>query len=656
MLAGHAWSADGVFFADAGCSPGAQAHRQPVAHGRATGQDDAGKQGKSGGTVDHDPLFHVAPLQYGKTALHYACMNGHPAIAQILLMYGADPFHRDNEFSTPLDDATDHGHHHIVAQIQERIPEIQLPAEPDPPQLKHASSDTLEVEWKVPALDSAVSDGPRQISMYRLQLAKLEGTFVPDADSREWRTVSKRVSSRHCRIRGLRPNQSFVTRVSAGNQFGWGPWSDASEIMRTHESAPTKPSPPSSAESDEESSSWEEPKRAGDASHRKRSASPLRPGGSFHGFPSGALDATGFVMAAAGDESSRGMMFSKPEFLAADQQPPLARARPASAGLSPREMMPPTPGTLAGTVEKTGGILFPTAGGGTRPRRPKTGSVEPSGAEENGRPLSARAATQSRVGPSASPVNVPLEATGTVDDVDDAPPFLDGTDSDLPSRQGAMFWGRAHPTAMDPTKARAPSGAEFIREQARAEVGMDAGQPPARTKPPVDSSKAMAALKEELSVVKTAKQVSDRRANASDRKARQLQNQVDQLRAKLGTHRGEAKLLEGLKLSDLEALEAELEQGLRAVRAERNSRIRHADETKLCLVCSSRPRNALLLPCKHLCLCQECSRAMFDVAEREARTIAARASASGSSMHPDAGKALCPVCHQVCSEFMAVSF
>ncbi|KAA0172335.1 hypothetical protein FNF27_02489 [Cafeteria roenbergensis] len=176
------------------------------------------------------PAQPMTANKLGKTALHYACMGGHHAIAQVLLMYGADPFAKDSEQSTPLDDAAANGHDHIIAQMQMRLPEIRLPSVPDPPRLQLSTVDMLEVRWDPPADDEP--DGPRRVEAYGLQLARIEGGRMPSGEA-AWRTVGRRVASRHCRIRGLRPGHAFVTRVAASNKFGWGRWSEASEVMWT---------------------------------------------------------------------------------------------------------------------------------------------------------------------------------------------------------------------------------------------------------------------------------------------------------------------------------------------------------------------------------------------------------------------------------------
>ncbi|XP_034182656.1 mitochondrial E3 ubiquitin protein ligase 1 [Osmia lignaria lignaria] len=53
----------------------------------------------------------------------------------------------------------------------------------------------------------------------------------------------------------------------------------------------------------------------------------------------------------------------------------------------------------------------------------------------------------------------------------------------------------------------------------------------------------------------------------------------------------------------------ELRQSLAASRKERRQRVRDTDlrEDQLCVVCRTNPREIILLPCGHVCLCEDCS-------------------------------------------------
>ncbi|OAD58321.1 Mitochondrial ubiquitin ligase activator of nfkb 1 [Eufriesea mexicana] len=56
-------------------------------------------------------------------------------------------------------------------------------------------------------------------------------------------------------------------------------------------------------------------------------------------------------------------------------------------------------------------------------------------------------------------------------------------------------------------------------------------------------------------------------------------------------------------------LAEELRQSLAASRRERRQRVRDTDlrEDQLCVVCRTNPREIILLPCGHVCLCEDCS-------------------------------------------------
>lgn len=53
----------------------------------------------------------------------------------------------------------------------------------------------------------------------------------------------------------------------------------------------------------------------------------------------------------------------------------------------------------------------------------------------------------------------------------------------------------------------------------------------------------------------------------------------------------------------------ELKQSLAASRKERRQRVRDIDlrEDQLCVVCRTNPREIILLPCGHVCICEDCA-------------------------------------------------
>ena len=56
-------------------------------------------------------------------------------------------------------------------------------------------------------------------------------------------------------------------------------------------------------------------------------------------------------------------------------------------------------------------------------------------------------------------------------------------------------------------------------------------------------------------------------------------------------------------------LAEELEEALAASRRSRRQRVRDKDlrEQELCVVCRTNPREIILLPCGHVCLCEDCA-------------------------------------------------
>lgn len=54
---------------------------------------------------------------------------------------------------------------------------------------------------------------------------------------------------------------------------------------------------------------------------------------------------------------------------------------------------------------------------------------------------------------------------------------------------------------------------------------------------------------------------------------------------------------------------SELEKSLEETRKERRQMVREKDlrDEQLCVVCRTNPREIILLPCGHVCLCEDCS-------------------------------------------------
>jgi ankyrin repeat protein len=66
---------------------------------------------------------------YGRSALHYAALDGHLAIAKRLLEGGADVTLRDDEGKTAIDIAREYGYSEVVALLSE--PRYAMETEPN---------------------------------------------------------------------------------------------------------------------------------------------------------------------------------------------------------------------------------------------------------------------------------------------------------------------------------------------------------------------------------------------------------------------------------------------------------------------------------------------------------------------------------------------
>ena len=64
-----------------------------------------------------------------------------------------------------------------------------------------------------------------------------------------------------------------------------------------------------------------------------------------------------------------------------------------------------------------------------------------------------------------------------------------------------------------------------------------------------------------------------------------------------------------IKDKEEQRLANELRKSLEESRKERRQRVRDKDlrEDQICVVCRTNPREIILLPCGHVCLCEDCS-------------------------------------------------
>jgi hypothetical protein len=161
--------------------------------------------------------------KYGKTALHYACGNGHAVIAQVLLLYGADARQRDAASRTAVDEASESGFDDLVDELLAKLPGAMLPRKPGAPLvIKVDSSGGLVLVWEPAPSAGGVGTG---VTAYRVQVA----LAAPPNGARRWQTVVSDAVGTTYTLRGLTPHAAVVARVSANNAYGWGEPSEPSE-------------------------------------------------------------------------------------------------------------------------------------------------------------------------------------------------------------------------------------------------------------------------------------------------------------------------------------------------------------------------------------------------------------------------------------------
>ena len=70
--------------------------------------------------------------------------------------------------------------------------------------------------------------------------------------------------------------------------------------------------------------------------------------------------------------------------------------------------------------------------------------------------------------------------------------------------------------------------------------------------------------------------------------------------------------VEGLDLKQIEKVEMELQAAVKNVIKVKERKVKEAlvteEEKRMCVVCQTEAKSVLLMPCRHMCLCKECSR------------------------------------------------
>lgn len=128
------------------------------------------------------------------------------------------------------------------------------------PHLEYALPNMVCCGWKAPTVDldeDLTQEEKNEIATteYRLQLA-VKGSGPP-----QWKTIAVCIKAVTFRVRGVDPATEYILRVSAKNQFGWGPWSPSSESMKTKQLLRTPNNSDSASSIDSECSSDDEQRR-----------------------------------------------------------------------------------------------------------------------------------------------------------------------------------------------------------------------------------------------------------------------------------------------------------------------------------------------------------------------------------------------------------